>query len=196
VPLKEILSVIAILLTLAGFYPYVRGTLVGTTQPHVFSWVVWASTTGVVFWAQLEAGGGVGCWPIAVSAAITGLIAVLAFRRRADISITRGDWYFFVAAMSSLPLWYFTADPTWAVVVLTVVDLLGFGPTFRKVYLTPYSESLAFYAVFGVRNLIVVLAQERYAVATVLFPAAMVAGCVLLMLVLLVRRRQLGRPGE
>jgi hypothetical protein len=186
---KEILSAVAITLTFVAFYPYLRGIIQGTTKPHVFSWVIWGSTTFVVFLAQLQAGGGVGAWPIGVSGVITALIAAAAYVKRADITITRIDWLFFSAAMSSLPLWYATSDPTWAVVVLTVVDLLGFGPTVRKAYVAPHSESLAFFGLFAARNTVVVVALESYSVATVLFPAAIAVACVLLMLLIVYRRR-------
>lgn len=189
-PYKEILSAVAITLTLIAFYPYLRGILQGTTKPHVFSWIIWASTTLVVFLAQLQAGGGVGAWPIGVSGAITALIATIAYVKRADITITRTDALFFVAAMSSLPFWYATSDPTWAVVVLTVVDLLGFGPTVRKAYAEPHSESLTFFGLFALRNIIVVIALESYSVATVLFPAAVAAACILLILLVAYRRRE------
>ena len=99
-------------------------------------------------------GVGVGAWPIGVSATITMGVAVLAYLKRADITITVADWVFFVAGMSSLPLWYFTTDPMWAVVLLTTVDVLGFGPTLRKAYADPHSHSVLFFSMFMVRNLL------------------------------------------
>ncbi|MDP1932290.1 MAG: hypothetical protein Q8L60_12620 [Gammaproteobacteria bacterium] len=188
-PIKEILSTAAIALTLIAFYPYVRGILQNTIKPHVFSWVIWGVTTFVVFFAQLAADGGVGAWPIGVSGSITLFIAFMAFVKRADTAITRTDWWFFIAAMSALPLWYFTSDPTWAVIVLTVVDLLGFGPTLRKAHADPHSESLTFFGMFAARNSLVVMALESYSLATVLFPAAVAAACVLLMGMIVLRRR-------
>lgn len=59
-------------------------------------------------------------------------MALLAYAKKADSTITGTDWLFFAAAMTSLPMWYLTSDPLSAVVILTVVDLIGFGPTFRK----------------------------------------------------------------
>lgn len=187
---KEIVSAVAIALTLIAFYPYARGIIQGVVKPHVFSWVIWGATTFVVFLAQLDAHGGVGAWPIGVSGSITIVIAILAYVRRADITITKTDWLFFVVAMSSLPLWYLTSDPVWAVVVLTFVDLLGFGPTVRKVNANPYSESLLFFALFAVRNSLVVMAVENYSVATVLFPATIAVACVLLMALIVYWRHE------
>ena len=185
---KEILSAVAIALTFIAFYPYARGIIQGAVKPHVFSWIIWGATTFVVFLAQLDAHGGVGAWPIGVSGGITILIAILAYVKRADVTITKTDWLFFTVAMSSLPLWYLTSDPVWAVVLLTLVDLLGFGPTVRKANANPYSESLPFFALFAARNSIVVIALENYSVATVLFPATIAAACVLLMALIVYRR--------
>ena len=187
---KEFFSAIAIALTFIAFYPYIVSIIRNETKPHVFSWVIWGSTTLVVFFAQLQGGAGVGAWPIGVSAMITIFVAVTAYLKRSDITITKIDWLFFVSAMSSLPFWYLTSDPLWAVVVLTVVDILGFGPTVRKSYHSPYSESLMFYAIITARNLIVVVALEYYSVTTALFPAAVAIACAVLMLMIVYRRNR------
>ena len=186
---KVILSAVAIALTLLAFLPYIRSIVQGEIKPHVFSWVIWGTTTFVVFLAQLEDHGGAGAWPIGISGVITLFVAFLAYIKRSDITITRTDWLFFTAAMSSLPFWYFTSDPLWAVVILTTVDVLGFGPTVRKSYKNPHSESLLFFGLFTARNIVVILALENYSVTTVLFPAVIAIACMLL-IVMIVYRRQ------
>jgi len=185
---KEILSTVAVILTLAVFVPYIRSILKGTTVPHVFSWVIWGITTFIVFLAQLAGGGGVGAWPIGVSGVLTMFIALLAYSRRADIGITKTDWLFFVLALSSLPFWFLTSEPLWAVLILTVVDLLGFGPTLRKLYHAPHSESLLFFSLFALRNLIVIAALEHYSLTTVFFPAAIALACLFLVIMTAYRR--------
>lgn len=190
---KELLSAVAISLTFIAFFPYIRSIVEGAIKPHVFSWVIWGTTTFVVFLAQLQDNGGAGAWPIGVSGSITIFIALLAYMKRSDIMITKTDWLFFVSAMSSLPFWYFTADPLWAVVILTTVDVMGFGPTVRKAYVFPHSESLLFFALFTARNFIAILALENYSITTVLFPAAVAVACLLLMAMVMYRRRGLAR---
>ncbi len=132
-----------------------------------------------------------GAWPIGVSGSITIFIACVAYVKRADITVTRTDWWFFVSAMSSLPLWYAASDPLWAVVILTTVDVLGFGPTLRKAYRFPHSESLLFFALIATRNLLVLMALEYYSMTTMLFPVVIAAACILLMVILTYRRRAL-----
>jgi hypothetical protein len=186
---KELLSGIAIALTFAASAPYVYSILKGATKPHVFSWVVWGTTTCVVFLAQLEGKGGAGAWPIGVSGVITIFIAMLAYAKRGDMTITKTDWVFLITALSSLPLWYVTSDPLMAVVILTTVDVLGFGPTIRKAYHQPQSEPLNFYALFSIRNLFVIMALEQYSLTTVLFPAVLGLTCLFIIALLMYRRQ-------
>jgi hypothetical protein len=188
---KEIFSAVAIALTFIAFLPYIRSILRDEIKPHVFSWITWGSTTFIVFLAQLNDGGGAGAWPIGISGIITIAVAILAYTKKADITITVTDWCFFLLAMASLPLWYLTADPLWAVVILTTVDVLGFGPTFRKAYSHPFDEDVKFFALFLARNLIVIIALENYSVTTVLFPAVIATACTALILLITYRRRVL-----
>ena len=195
--LKPLFSGAAIVLTLIAFVPYIRAILRGSARPHVFSWVIWGATTVIVFFAQLEARGGVGAWPTGVSGAIAAFIAILALTKHADSSITRTDWLFLVLAMASLPLWFLTDDPLWAVVVLTTVDLLGFGPTLRKAWHFPHEEHLLFFFLLLVRNTFALLALEHYSLATVLFPLAVGGGCLCLLVMVSFRRCVVpGRVGD
>jgi hypothetical protein len=159
-------------------------------KPHFFSWLIWTLTTTIVFFAQLAADGGVGSWPTAVSAAITVYVAWLAFTLRSDFSNTSLDWFFLLAALLSLPAWFFTNDPLWSVVILTVVDVLGFGPTLRKAHQKPQEESLLFYLLFAARSALSVLALESRTLTTMLFPLAMVVACIVVCGLLWWRRRQ------
>jgi hypothetical protein len=193
IPFKEMISAIAVVITFTAFIPYIREIFKGTTKPHVFSWIIWGTTTFVVFLAQLEGKGGVGAWPLGVSGSITIFIAFLAYAKRGNTAITKTDWFFLVSALSSLPLWYLTSDPLWAVVILTTIDILGFGPTARKAYRFPYSESLMFFSLLATRDVLVLLALEHYSVTTVLFPAATSMACFLLVTLISHRRRGLNR---
>ncbi len=188
---KELLSAAAIALTFVIFFPYIRSIHRGKTKPHVFSWVVWGIGTFIVFLAQLAGHGGIGAWPIGVSAIITSYIALVAYLKRADTLITRTDWLFFFAALSALPFWFLTSDPQWAVIALTIVDVMGFGPTVRKAYHHPYEESVRFFTMSAARNLLVILALEYYSLTTVLFPATVGLACLLLVFLLAYRRQSL-----
>jgi len=194
--LKALFSAAATIVTIVAFFPYIHAILRGSVRPHVFSWVIWASTTLIVFFAQWQAKGGVGALPIGISGCITLFVALLALNKRADVQIRRGDLVFFMLACSSLPLWFITNNPLSAVVVLTAVDLMGFAPTFNKAYHAPRSESISFYALFALRNILVLFALEHYSITTLLFPAAISIACILLIGVIVYRRHTLKQSGD
>jgi hypothetical protein len=144
-----------------------------------------------VFFAQLAGNAGVGAWPIGISGLMTFSIAILSYVKRGDTQITPTDWAFFLAALSAIPAWYLTSDPLWAVVILTLADLFGFGPTMRRAYNQPNLESGSFYALGALRNSLVVIALEHYSLTTALFPAGVGAACLIVAAVILVRKRSL-----
>ncbi|OOG22642.1 hypothetical protein B1C78_14500 [Thioalkalivibrio denitrificans] len=182
------LSAIAVVLTLTAFFPYILSIRGGQTRPHVFSWVIWSMNTSVAFLAANQAGGGIGTWVIGFSAGVTLFIAVLAYINRADVTVTLTDRLFFAAALAAMPLWYWLNDPLWAIWLVTIIELLGFGPTLRKAWFQPYSESFAFLGMLVVRNALIISALERYTTTTVLFSAAMAAACLALIAVMAYRR--------
>jgi len=187
-PLKEFLSAVAVLITFVAYYPYLRSVLKNDIIPHYFSWVIWGITTFVVFLAQLSDDGGAGAWPIGFSGVITIFIAFLAYRKRERVGTTTSDWLFLCFALLSLPLWYVTSNPLWAVVILTTIDALGFGPTIRKTYADPHSEPILFYGIFAGRNVIAIVALENYSLTTMLFPVVTGLGCMLLVGIMAYRR--------
>lgn len=187
---KELFGALAVIVTFALFVPYIRSIVREKIRPHVFSWVIWGLGTSIVFLAQLAAGGGPGAWVIGVSGLISCYVAWLSYGKRGDTLITATDWLFFGAALCALPFWFVTANPLWAVVILTLVDLCGFGPTLRKAYHRPGEESAGFFALSAVRNGLVILALENYSLTTVLFPAAVGIAC-LAVAGLLVYRKQI-----
>ena len=69
---KTILGIIAVIIALAGYVPYFRDIFRGKTKPHAFSWLVWASLTGIAFFGQIFDKGGAGAW-------VTGFTAVVSF---------------------------------------------------------------------------------------------------------------------
>lgn len=187
---KPLLSALATLLTVLAYLPYIRSIYSGHTRPHVFTWVIWSLATGIAFVAVLQAGGGAGAWPIGFSCGVSLFVAGRAWANRGDISITNFDWILFVAALAAIPLWLGANDPLWAVVVITIIELLGFGPTMRKTWLQPFSESMSFLVLMVMRNAFVIAALERYTTATLLFPVAMAGACLALIAIMAWRRPQ------
>lgn len=170
---KEIIGVLSVLLTLVAYGVYFYTLLQGKTRPHVFSWIVWGIVNGIVFFGQHVDGAGAGSWVAGITSILCFAIVVLGLRQ-GDKNITRTDWVAFIAALSTIPVWYFTKDPLWAVVLATVIDVLGCYPTFRKSWHRPYDENLFTWSISALRSLLSFFAIENYTWVTALFPIAMI----------------------
>jgi hypothetical protein len=55
----------------------------------------------------------------------------------------------------------------------------------------PHEERIGFFAIFALRNLLVILALEHYSLTTMLFPAAIALDCCLLICLVAYRRKVL-----
>lgn len=185
---KELLAIVAIVLTFIGFIPYIRSIFLGTVKPHVFSWIIWGSVTIFVFFAQISDGGGAGAWPMGVTGVITIFVAIIAYLKTSTIHADKIDVFFLFLSLSSLPIWYFTSSPLWAVVILTTAELLGFLPTIRKAYVKPSEESVLFFFIFAMRNSVSIVALENYTLTTLLFPVTATAACLIVIVVIISRR--------
>jgi hypothetical protein len=186
---KEYLSAIGIFLTFLAYIPYIISILKNKIKPHVFSWGIWGVTTLIVFFAQLSDHGGAGAWVIGVSGALVSAIAVLAYLKKSDASITKIDWVFLCIALVALCAWFFTSNALIAVIILTFMNVVGFAPTIRKSYYQPFSEGLSFFMILVPRNLISIAALEHYSVTTVFFPAITALACLTLISLVMYRRK-------
>jgi hypothetical protein len=189
IELKAWLSIAATALTLLAYLPYLWSILFGGVRPHIFTWVIWGTATLLAFAAAYHSDGGWGAWVIGLSAVISFIVATLAYIKRADVTISHADIFFFIAALAAMPLWWLAHDPVWAVLLLTLIELLGFAPTFRKTWHAPHSESITFLVLLILRNTLIIFALAHYTLSTVLFPAAAELACLMLVILMLWRRR-------
>ena len=191
---KPWLGMLASALTVLAYAPYLLAIARQRVQPHVFTWMIWGTATLLAFAATLQEGGGSGAWVIGLSAAISFMVAALAYVKRADVKISPLDVAFFIGALAAVPLWFWTNDPLSAVLLLTLIELLGFAPTFRKAWHAPYSESISFLLLLTLRNVLILAALEQVSLSTTLFPAAAGVACLALVAMMIWRRQKFITP--
>jgi hypothetical protein len=185
---KEWLGVLAVLQGFVNITLYTRTILAGKTRPHAFSWLLWAIIMAVVFVAQYTDKAGPGAWQTGISTVLCAWVGILSIFR-GEKNITRSDWVAFLGTLLAIPLWIATKDPLASVIMLTVMDAVGYYPTLRKSWHAPYQENL--YRPFRASAmwLTSICAIEHYSVVTVLYPSMMIAMELVLGAMLIARRR-------
>ncbi|HVV38802.1 MAG TPA: hypothetical protein VHD31_00555 [Candidatus Paceibacterota bacterium] len=186
--MKELLGVITVVLSVVGFIPYIRDTIKGKTKPHLFTYLIWAIVTALAFFGQQAAGAGPGAWTTGVMAILTIVVLILCFKYGTN-DVTRLDIIFLVAALIAIIPWFLTSDPTLSVVIATFVDVCAFFPTIRKTFKDPSSETLISWILNLFRHGLAILALASFAVATYIYPAALLVMNAVVVSIILSRRK-------
>ena len=185
---KVIFSILAIVLSVFAFLPYIRDIFKNKTKPHLYSWLVWSIVQTVGVLAMIKGGAEFGSWGLAMGCLFCILIFFLSFKYGTK-NITKIDTILLLAALITIVIWLREEDPLWSVILITIVDLLGFIPTYRKTYLAPDTETLDIYVldVFSYGAAIVAIAS--YSLATTLYVSSLVLTNLVMVIIIVLRRR-------
>lgn len=188
--LKIFLGSLAAFVAVINYWPYLYGVLTRSLRPHAFSWIIFTLITATVSVAQFTSGAGAGAWATGATSLTTLLIAMFAIRN-GGYSITWSDIVSFGGAIFAIPLWLFTDNPLAAVILLTMIEILGFLPTYRKAFSQPHEESIFAFTLTVLKYTLALSAMKTYSLTTILFPGALIILSTLLIVELLWRRKVL-----
>lgn len=187
---KELFALIGIIFMLSSYAIYIHSIYKGETRPHPFSWFIWGMLTAIGFVAQLSDGAGVGSIITLASAIISLFIAGIGYIQREKIVISKSDKWAFALSLTAIPLWIITQTPLWSVILITLIDIAGFYPTFRKSWFAPEQESVLSFTLGGFKHFFTILALEHYSLVTALFPFSLVLSNFTLIALIYIRKRQ------
>ena len=143
---------------------------------------------GIGFAIQIDGHAGAGAWVNGFACVCCFLIALLAFQQ-GERSITRSDWLSFTGALGALVWWRVTDDPILSVLLISLIDALGFYPTLRKSWARPYEETLSVYACGALGAFLSLFAMDSLSFQTAFYPAAMAVLQASFVILTLIRRR-------
>lgn len=193
---KSILGLIAIALTFTAYVPYLRDIRAGKTKPHLYSWVLWAIVTFVVFGIQFAGGAGIGGFVTLTAALMCFVVIGLSLRYGVNKDVKPVDALFIFLALVALGFWLFAKQPIISAILSTIVDLLGFAPTVRKTWNHPYTETLSFSVINSFRFGLAVFALSQYSLVTALYPISWFLANSLFVAMLVIRRRQVPKESK
>jgi len=187
---KTLFSALSVAIGVIAFIPYIKDALVSKTQPHQFTWLIFAivqGTSAAIIWQN---GGMKGSLILIVGAFLTIIVFLISlFNGKWDIA--KIDIAVLAIALSAIIIWLFLDNPLLAVFVLTSIDLIGHIPTFRKSYSKPYTENISLWGAFAVADLLAILALESYTVLTLTYLTAITAMNIAVTTFLIIRRYQI-----
>ncbi len=170
--MKELAAVLAVVISVSSYIPYLFGIYKKTNKPHAYSWLVWTIVTWVIFAAQISSGAGLAAAMFAVVGTFTFIVFILSIFY-GEKNRTKLDLTLLILALLAVLAWVVTKDPTLSVVLSTVIDILAFGPTARKCWNKPFEETISTHALVGVSYGLTLIALSSYSFDTFFYPGVM-----------------------
>lgn len=186
----EIIGFAALMLGFIAQWIYLASIFRGETKPHLFTWVVWTIIGGIGFAAQLHDDAGPGAWTMGGMVLCCALTALLCFKY-GEKTFTRGDKIALAASLTAIVPWMMTDDPLGSVILICIIDIVAFYPTFRKSWMKPHEEHLAAYYLANVKLILSLFAMTNFTLTTTLYPIAIVFINTVFVVMCVVRRKNL-----
>lgn len=168
--LLPVFGILAGIISLAAYPPYIRDMLKGTTKPERATWLIWTALSGIALAGQIGADAK---WSLIMTLAQTIGVAVifLLSLKLGTGGLHRRDIISLLVAVVGLVLWVLTNRPIMAILLVIVVDAAGAWLTIYKAYKDPGSETLITWWLDTISNLLGVLAVGSLNVTLLSYPA-------------------------
>ena len=164
----------AILSTFA-YFPYIRDTLLGETQPQRASWLIWSVLGSIAFGSQLYEGATDSLWFAGVQVSGTIIVFLLSVRLGVGGFLDRRDCLVLLLAAAGLVAWYTTETAAYALAITISISLLGGTVTIAKAYLDPGSETLSTWLLSFCASICALLAVGQLNWVLLAYPAYLFA---------------------
>ncbi len=104
-------------------------------------------------------------------------------------NITTSDTAVLILALSSIVIWWQLNNPVLAVFMATLIDGLGYIPTYRKAWKFPWEETLGFWAAMVIIYILILASLKDYNFLTVPYVLVVVVANIFLVGILFFRRK-------
>lgn len=186
--IKLVFAVLSTIITIAAYYPYIRDIFLKKTKPHAYTWLIWGITQGTATAALIYGGGNLGAMSLLVGTIMVIAIFLLSLKFGTR-NITKSDTLVLIIGLLAIIVWWQLKNPLLAVVMVTVIDALGFLPTYRKSFVDPWSETISFWGAMAISNVLALLAIAEYNSLTVTYLIMLTVANTILLTLCISRRK-------
>jgi len=149
--IQETIGIIAGVLAIGGYVPYIISIIRGKTLPNKATWFIWTVIGGLLAFSYLAEGDPQAIWlPLGY---FLGPLIVAGLSLRYGYSTwTRLDKVCIIAAVISIIPWVLSKNATLTLLINVIIDSTGAIPTLVKTHREPETEDLVAWVVFLVAN--------------------------------------------
>jgi hypothetical protein len=185
---RDALGILSVILAVLAAVIYIAQTLRGEVRPHPLSWFLFGILSLTGFLVQRDEGARQGSWTLLAMTIICFLFVAVSVAR-GERSFSRQEWAFVAAGGAVFVVYLFTRQSNVAAAMTTLVDALGYGPTFVRGWSQPKKDSVASFALNGVKFVPSLMAMDPLSFATSFYPATLLVLNAAVAIMLVMRRR-------
>lgn len=186
--MKEMLSILAGLLFIAGFIPYIRAILRKEARPAKTTWIIWAILDIITLLGMYVKDTVNGQILSAVIGACA--VAVLALKYGTP-GWTKLDKFCLTGAILGIILWQAFNSPALGIIVTLSVIFLGSIPMFTSTWKDPSRENKLAWMIFWISCVCAVIAIPQWTLADAAQPITFFAIETIMMYILYIHSRSL-----
>jgi hypothetical protein len=188
---RNALGLLSVALAVVAAIIYIAQTLRGEVRPHPLSWFLFGILSLTGYLVQRDEGARQGSWTLLAMTIICFLFVAVSVAR-GERSFSRREWAFVVAGGVVFVVYLFTKEANVAAALTTLIDALGFGPTFTRGWSFPRKDSVTSFALNAAKFVPSLMAMDPISFATSFYPAVLLVLNTAVAIMLIVRRRAIG----
>jgi hypothetical protein len=188
---RDALGLLSVALAILAAIIYIAQTLRDEVRPHPLSWFLFGILSLTGYLIQRDEGARQGSWTLMAMTVIC-FLCVAASVARGERRFSGQEWAFAVAGGAVFVVYLFTRQSNVAAALTTLVDALGYGPTFVRGWSQPKKDSVASFALNGIKFVPSLMAMDPISFATSFYPATLLVLNAAVAIMLVMRRRAVG----
>lgn len=179
----QVIGIIAGILALAGYIPYIISIFLGHTRPERATWFIWTLVGGLLAISYLFSGDQNTIW-LPIGYFIGPLFVAILSIKYGYSTWSKLDTICVVAALISIIPWLLSKNPMFTLLLNVLIDSTGAIPTLIKTYREPETEDFTAWLIFFIANTlqVVAISEWNYA-ATYPIYLFFLAGCMVLFII-------------
>lgn len=181
---KNILIILSIILGIISYYPYVKSIFRNETKPHLYTWLIWSFTNGIGATALFYTDFGLSFLGILFGFLLVSFIFILSFKYGVKEK-TSSDLFFLFLAVFSIFLWFLTGTPLYSVILISIIDGLGYIPTIRKVIKNYKTENVYFWIINFLSVLFLLISLDDFNFINSVFLTTILTGNIIMVSIIL-----------
>jgi hypothetical protein len=187
--MHALFGIIAAVIDVIAFVPYIRGILAGQTKPNRASFGIWTVVSTVTLLSYFASGARDTIWFLAAYTIGQYIVFGLSIKRGIG-GFSRLDIVCILGTAIALLLWAVTKSPVATLYISLTIEMIGFIPTIKKAYHLPQTENALGWYIGTAGAVVNLLAITSLKLQIALYPFVILIGYAAVAVLLALPRSQ------